>query len=287
MPSDHATGPVDDVRLRRELTTTTLTLNGVGVMVGAGIFVLVGKVVGEAGNAAWLAFVAAAVVALPTALAYAELASRYPRSSGEAVFTERAFGRPSLSFVVGFLVVASGLMSTAAVSVGFAEYLEVVTGPVLTDAIVITAFLGVLSIVNARGIRESTWLNVGLTVVSVLALVTLSWFGLSSSPGPVVPTPDSLDLVADDPARRIGAGLLRVHRLRRHLQRRRGDAQPVADRPAGDPRLAGHHDGDLRPRRPHRDRGRATRPAGSSRRAAVSVVLADLPGECRSDGSRS
>ena len=197
MPTEQTTErtPTDGGEsLRRELTTATLTLNGVGVMVGAGIFVLVGKVVGEAGHAAWLSFVGAAVAALPTALAYGELASRYPRSAGEAVFAERAFGQPSLSFVVGFLVVASGLMSTAAVSVGFAKYLQVATGPLLPDAIVIALFLAVLSIVNARGIRESTWLNVGLTTISVIALLALSWAGLSSSTGPGLTMPSELDL---------------------------------------------------------------------------------------------
>ena len=78
--------------LSRRIGTPGLTAHGVGVLVGAGIYVLIGKITGLVGQGVWLAFVIAAVAALPTGLAYAELASRHPRSAGEAVFTERAFG---------------------------------------------------------------------------------------------------------------------------------------------------------------------------------------------------
>ena len=61
------------------------------MIVGAGIFVLVGEVAREAGDGVGLAFLLAALAALPTGLSYASLASRHPRSAGEAVFLERAF----------------------------------------------------------------------------------------------------------------------------------------------------------------------------------------------------
>lgn len=180
------------VPLRRTLGTATLTLHGVGVMVGAGIFVLVGEVAGHAGTATWLAFIAASLAALPTGLSYAELASRYPRSAGEAVFAARAFDRSGVSFVVGFLVVASGLMSTAAVSHGFAEYAHVLLGSTaIPRAALIVAFLGALSIINDRGIRQSTWLNAALTSVSVLALLAIAFAGVGEwgrGPEPVLPT---------------------------------------------------------------------------------------------------
>lgn len=179
--------------LQRALGTFTLTLYGVGVIVGAGIFVLVGEVISHAGNAGWLAFVGASLAALPTGLSYAELASRYPKSGGEAVFVERAFGRSDVSFLVGFFIVASGVMSTAAVSHGFADYLRVVLPmPSVPRWLLIVGFLGVLTIINDRGIRGSTWLNAVFTTVSVLALVVL---GLAGTPqwdegiGPLVQAP--------------------------------------------------------------------------------------------------
>jgi amino acid transporter len=160
--------------LARRLSTPTLTLYGVGVIVGAGIYVLVGEVAGEVGDAVWLAFLLAAVAALPTGLSYASLASRYPRSAGEAVFAERAFGRPALAFVVGYLVLASGVSSTAAVSHGFASYLGALWPWADTARpLAIVAFLAALSFVNHRGMSESIWVNGICTVVSVGALLVL------------------------------------------------------------------------------------------------------------------
>lgn len=167
--------------LRRHLTTLTLSIYGVGVMVGAGIYVLIGKVAETSGNATWLAMTVAALVALPTGLSYAELSSRYPRSAGEAVFVDRAFATPWLSFVVGFVILASGITSVAAVSHGFAYYFaQAVPGSALSAASVILLFLGALTWINHRGIRESTWLNVLCTVVSVGALLVLVAAGASS-----------------------------------------------------------------------------------------------------------
>jgi APA family basic amino acid/polyamine antiporter len=151
-----------------------LTLYGVGVIVGAGIYVLVGEVAAEVGRGVWLAFAGAALAAVPTGLSYASLSSRYPRSAGEAVFVERATGRPLLAFVVGYLVLASGVSSTAAVSHGFASYLGALVP--FDDAlrpVVILAFLAALSAINHRGIEASMWFNGVCTVVSLGALLLL------------------------------------------------------------------------------------------------------------------
>ena len=73
-----------------------LALYGLGSMLGAGIYGLIGKAAGQVGNAVWLAFVVALIAALLTALSYASLGSRYPRAAGAAYVTERAFGLPML-----------------------------------------------------------------------------------------------------------------------------------------------------------------------------------------------
>jgi APA family basic amino acid/polyamine antiporter len=161
-------------QLERALTTTALTMYGVGVIVGAGIYVLVGEIAAGVGAAAWAAFLGAAITAVPTALSYAELSSRYPESAGEATFAARAFGRDDVAFVVGFLVMASGVTSVAAVAHGFAGYFRELTGPGgPSGAIVILAFLVVLSAINLRGIRETTWINAACTIASVAGLVVL------------------------------------------------------------------------------------------------------------------
>src|SRR5688572_28323072 len=115
--------PEAPVTLLRSIGPFQLTLYGLGSMLGSGIYGLIGQAAGLAGNTVWLAFLVAMVAALLTALSYASLGSRYPRAGGAAFVTERAFGVPLLSFVVGLSVVASGLTSIATQSQVFAANL--------------------------------------------------------------------------------------------------------------------------------------------------------------------
>jgi amino acid transporter len=157
-----------------------LALYGLGSMLGAGIYGLIGKAAGLVGNAVWLAFVVALVAALLTALTYASLGSRYPRAAGAAYVTERAFGLPLLSFTVGIALVCSGLTSVATQSRVFAANLAALLNleaiPLWWLAI---GFLLVLAAIAFRGIRESMWANVLCTLVEAAGLVLVIAVGLS------------------------------------------------------------------------------------------------------------
>jgi amino acid transporter len=157
-----------------------LALYGLGSMLGAGIYGLIGKAAGEVGNAVWLAFVVALVAALLTALSYASLGSRHPRAAGAAYVTERAFGLPLLSFVVGLALVCSGLTSVATQSRVFAANLALLLHlesiPLWWLAL---GFLLVLAGIVFRGIRESMWVNVLSTLVEASGLILVVAVGLS------------------------------------------------------------------------------------------------------------
>ena len=157
-----------------------LALYGLGSMLGAGIYGLIGKAAGEVGNAVWLAFVVALVAALLTALSYASLGSRHPRAAGAAYVTERAFGLPLLSFVVGLALVCSGLTSVATQSRVFAANLALLLHlesiPLWWLAL---GFLLVLAGIVFRGIRESMWVNVLCTLVEASGLILVVAVGLS------------------------------------------------------------------------------------------------------------
>jgi basic amino acid/polyamine antiporter, APA family len=112
-PETEAAAAGGQPTLRRSIGPVQMALYGLGSMLGAGIYGLIGKAAGQAGNAVWLAFVIALLAALLTALSYASLGSRYPRAAGAAYVTERAYGFPLLSFVVGLALVCSGLTSIA------------------------------------------------------------------------------------------------------------------------------------------------------------------------------
>jgi amino acid transporter len=154
-----------------------MTLYGLGSMLGSGIYGLIGQAAGQVGNAVWLAFVVAMVAAL---LSYAALGSRYPRAGGAAYVTQRAYGIPLLSFVVGLAVVCSGLTSVATQSRVFAANLAPVFGfetlPVMALAL---GFLLMVTSLVLRGIRESMWVNVACTIVEAAGLLIVIVVGLS------------------------------------------------------------------------------------------------------------
>jgi len=157
-------------QLRRTLGFWALVFYGVGDILGAGIYALVGKVAGVAGSASWAAFSVALVVAGLTALTYAELGGRFPRSAGESFFTEQAFGRPGLSLLVGWIVLSSGILSLATVSVAFGGYMTGLV-PGLPPSATVAGILLLLAAINFRGMRESSTTNIIATMVELTGLL--------------------------------------------------------------------------------------------------------------------
>jgi APA family basic amino acid/polyamine antiporter len=163
--------------LARTMGLGALVIYGVGDMLGAGIYGLVGKGARHMGNMVWLSFVVSMVAALFTGLSYASLGSRYPRAAGAAYIIARAFGSRPLAYVAGLTVLASGLTSLAAASRVSAGYL-VKMFPSLPPSLVSVVFV-VLALVTFRGMRESTWLNVVCTTIEVGGLLFIVVVGAS------------------------------------------------------------------------------------------------------------
>ena len=146
-----------------------LTLYGLGTIIGAGIYVLVGEIAGHAGVFAPVAFLVAAVIAAFTGLTYGELAARLPFSGGEAIYVNTAFQRKMLSAMTGWAVVLTGVVSAAALVNGFTGYFLVfVDVPEWWIVIGLTLFLGGFA---AWGIEQSAWFAAIMTVLSVLGLI--------------------------------------------------------------------------------------------------------------------
>ena len=167
--------------LRRELGLLALIAYGVGDILGAGIYALVGKIAGVAGSGSWVAFAIALAIASLTALSYAELGSRYPRSGGEAHFCQEAFRFPSVSLLIGWLVLCSGVVSLATVSRAFAGYLLGLfsaTPAVSAETMLIFLMLVVLGGINFWGIRQSSRTNIVCTIVEASGLLLVIIVGL-------------------------------------------------------------------------------------------------------------
>jgi amino acid transporter len=171
--------PVSETPLRRVISTRMLLVFVVGDVLGAGIYALVGEVGAEVGGAIWTAFTAALILAVLTAFAYAELVTKYPQAAGSALYVDRAYKVPFLTFMVGFAVMCSGIASASTLSRAFAgDYLDqFVDLPLVLAAI---GFILAVAAINLRGIAESVKANVALTCVEVVGLLLIVAVGVAA-----------------------------------------------------------------------------------------------------------
>jgi len=167
-------GAADGSKLKKAITGPLLFLFILGDVLGAGIYALMGTLAEDVGGALWVPLVVALLLALLTAGSYAELVTKYPRAGGAAIFAERAYRTPIVSFLVGFSMLAAGVVSAAGLSLAFAgEYLSSLLAPVMDVPQIPAAivFLLLVAALNARGITESMRGNVIMTVVELSGLV--------------------------------------------------------------------------------------------------------------------
>jgi amino acid transporter len=155
--------------LRRTLSLPLIMFYGLGNILGAGIYVLIGQVVAHAGGFAPLSFLLASLLACLTAFSYAELSARYPQSAGEAVYVQEGLGLPALSVMVGLLIVLAGVVSAATILRGFTGYLQVfLPVPEAPSILLLVLLLGGLA---AWGIAESVRVAALITVVEIAGLL--------------------------------------------------------------------------------------------------------------------
>jgi amino acid transporter len=160
-------------RLRRRLNLPLLTFYGLGTTIGAGIFVLVGKVAGRAGMWAPVSFLVASLLAAFTAFSFAELVARYPRSAGEAIYVREGFRSRRLALAVGLMVALSGVVSSATIVNGSVGYMnEFVAMPQVFGVVLLVALLTLLAV---WGIGESVTAAAIFTVLEIAGLVLVIW----------------------------------------------------------------------------------------------------------------
>lgn len=165
--------------LKRSIGRTVLLLFVVGDILGAGIYALTGTVAAEVGGAIWVPFLAAFVLAALTATAYAELVARYPQAAGAALYANRAFRRPFLTFLVAFAVMMSGITSASAAARAFGgDYLAELLPFGVPTVVAAWVFLGLITLVNVLGVSESVRVNVVLTLVEASGLLVIIGIGV-------------------------------------------------------------------------------------------------------------
>jgi amino acid transporter len=180
--------------LRRVLGTPLLILYGLGVIIGAGIYVLVGSVIAVAGGTAPWSFVLAGILAGMTGLSYAELAARLPEAAGAAAYVKEAFQSDRLARLTGLAVAAVVIVSTASIASGSIGYLRVFAAwpGVLTAGGVVVLFTAIACL----GVRDSIAFAAAMTVIEIgglLMIVAAGWTqlgSLSERVGEIVPGTD-------------------------------------------------------------------------------------------------
>ncbi len=159
--------------LRRNLSLLHVVLYGLGTTVGAGIYLLIGEVARISGLAAPSAFLASSVLAGFSALSFAELAARLPRSAGAAAYIREGFQRRDLARLVGLMVAVAGCISAAAMANGFSAYLSEFAA--IPKAICIVAFVLAMVAIAIWGVAESVSIAGVITLIEIGGLAVIVW----------------------------------------------------------------------------------------------------------------
>jgi len=161
--------------LKRTLGFFSLTFYGVGIILGAGIYALIGKAAGIAGYHIWISMFLSVFLAAFTGLSYAELSSAFPKAGAESTYVLMASKSKLLSFIVGWLIAVAGILAATTVSLAFAGYL---TEFIKFDLLLVAAIvLAVLSLINFLGIDLSTKINIFCSIVEMLGIIIIIILG--------------------------------------------------------------------------------------------------------------
>ena len=169
-----------DISLKRTLGPAMVTFYGLGTIIGAGIYVLLGSVAGYAGDWLPLSFLLAGTIAAFTALTYAELSSRLPQCAGAAVYVYEAWWNKWLSAIVGWMLVLTGVVSAAAIANGFIGYLNVFFS--IDAAFAITLLVLALGFLAAWNMHVSAFMIAVVTLIELGGLLMVVVFAAAAEP---------------------------------------------------------------------------------------------------------
>lgn len=169
--------------LRRTLGFWVLLLYGLGIVIGAGIYVLVGTVAANAGMLAPLAFLAAGALAVLTGLSYAELVTRIPEASGSVGFVHAGFRSKLAGWITGFAVLAATAISGSAIARGSAGYVgELLAVPEWLPGTALVAAFTLLACLKVEiGARVAAAIS-ALEIAGLIAVMSLGADALAGLP---------------------------------------------------------------------------------------------------------
>jgi len=203
--SEVAPRSVQNEGLVRVIGVGALGLGVVNMVVGAGIFVLPGRIAAELGSAAIIAYLVCSVALALIFLCFAEVGSRVTRSGGAYAYIEEAFG-PFAGFIASILYWFGYMaLSDAAITVAMVEAMSVafpVLGESIPRAAFIIALFMFLTVVNIRGVKSGVRLYVFNTLAKLIPLLLLLVVGLFAI------RIENLAIPAWPSAQQVGAGAI-------------------------------------------------------------------------------
>jgi APA family basic amino acid/polyamine antiporter len=159
------------MKLRRKIGLFGLTASGVGMILGAGIYALVGNAAGVTGNTVWISFLLGAFISSFTGLSYAELSSMIPKAAAEVSYIKEAFKSDLAPFLTGWIIIFTEIVTISTVALGFGGYFQ---GLFRVPIVLPSLFLIIsLSILNAIGIEESSKVNIVFTIIEAAGLLLI------------------------------------------------------------------------------------------------------------------
>jgi APA family basic amino acid/polyamine antiporter len=166
------------MHLKPVLGQFQLVMYSIGVIIGAGVYSVIGVAAGMAGESLWVSFVIGAVVAALTGISYAEMATAFPVAGAEYVYVRRAIPTQDwIAFAVAFVILIGGAAASTTVAMAFGGYLRVFADiPAWLAAL---ALLAICTALNIIGLRAASWFNVLFTLIEVAGLLLVVAAGMT------------------------------------------------------------------------------------------------------------
>jgi APA family basic amino acid/polyamine antiporter len=164
------------VGLKRNLNLLDATSVGIGAIIGAGIFVVLGVAIGYAGPAIVISIIISGIVASFTAFSFADLGSALPKEGGAYEFAFELIS-PFAGFVVGCLWLFAQIVAGAAISLGFASYFVTIFPVFSLKTVAVVAALALTGL-NLLGIKQSATVNNVLVIMKIAILCLFIGFGV-------------------------------------------------------------------------------------------------------------
>lgn len=164
------------LELRRKIGLFGLTASGVGMILGAGIYALIGNAAGVTGNSVWISFLLGAFISSFTGLSYAELSGMIPRAAAEVSYVKAAFRGNLAPFLTGWIIIFTEVVTISTVALGFGGYFRGLFGVPIVFVSLFLIFL--LSVLNFVGIEESSKVNIVFTIIEASGLLLIVILGI-------------------------------------------------------------------------------------------------------------